>query len=276
MFTFFIFRSLQCEYIDTSVVFNNMVLQKGEKYCVKAKLPNLLVITNFIEKVKITYGLSSSVNEDLLTAGSLPPSPYFFFTDFATLYFEAIDDEAKLSFTAITLPEECKNNAWYSNIPLSNFTVSDTITNEIKNTVKYNAFCVFFSTNEVQEYSINADLPNSNDKIIIGEDVYQGLNVNFPFKAYRSQFFIVNLDERKNTQINRKIVIKNINKEYLKPTIPGCGYIFSETTLERHHSTNFAIYFIIILFFFIGVFLIVKKYIRGIPIDFKYENIRNS
>ena len=275
LISFFIRKSLECDEIDTELVFTNKIIKKGEKYCIKAKLPNLLVITNFLKNVQITYGLSSSVDDNFETAGNLSPSPYFFFKDFATLFFEAKNEDSHLSFSAITLPDECKNNAWYSNIPLSNFSISDIKADDIEYTIKYKTFCVFFSTNDVQEYSIYADLPNENDKLSIGEDIYNGISVTCPFKAYRKQYFLVNFDEKSNKQNNRKIIIKNINKDYLMPTIPGCGYIVSETTIENQHSRNIMIFIIIILIFIACIFLIVRNYFSAKPINFKYENIRN-
>ena len=266
-------QTIKCEEIDTELTFTSTKLKKGEKICIRAKLPNLLIITNYFENIKINYAVTTSVTEDYKIVGNLSPSPYFFFNDFATLFFTTDEEESLLSFTAVTVPDECKNHVWYTNVPLTNFSIGDSISNEIAQTIRYDALCLFFSTNEVQEFSISFNLPNENDKLSIGSDVYHGPDASFPFKAYRKQYFIVHFDEKSSK--NRKIIIRSINKDSLKPSFPGSGFIESERTIEEHQSLSIIMYLGIFLIFIISIVYLVKKYFNGIDLSVKYEGLKD-
>ena len=244
--------ALECITIGREFTYHSNFYPKGKGICIESSFPNFLIITNQIKHAKISYKILSEFG-DTRDRGVLQKEPFYFFKNLVKIKFNAHMD-TNISFSAVSIPDKCVNNTWYSNKPFSSFFISDENSSENSFSLHPNG-CVYFSTGPMREFSFDVHLPGGNGKLFVGEQILSGGSILYPSKVCKNKAFIYTVNEKAG---NRNITIKSISKEQDIPTVPGSGFIQKETVYRKHIYTVVISYSLSILFFIAVTVIFVK------------------
>ena len=222
----------------------NYDVKKGESLCIRSKEPNFGVIFTQIDNTIVTVGESEyykGAPKDI----RIHQNKYgIYVKNYAYINFTAQKD-THWYFTTLTLPKECKDNVWFSNVPGSKFTMSDKEEGQYK-FEKGTTTCAVFGPGESQKYMLDITLNEDEDVISVVDDKL----INPPLRNGKYEkiplmhsFFQIEINSRGN---QRLVELKTEPDPNIKVSKEFSGFM-EPYNLEPNQKFTGIIYIFILL-----------------------------